>query len=81
MKYVLVTGAYGGMGKATVKALKEAGYFVFALDKTVPETTEENVLPIQASVTDINDLQNAFEKVKKVTIKIIDDKRQITFEE
>ena len=67
MKYVLVTGAYGGMGKATVKALKEAGYFVFALDKTVPETTEENVLPIQASVTDINDLQNAFEKVKKVT--------------
>ena len=23
MKYVLVTGAYGGMGKATIKLLKE----------------------------------------------------------
>ena len=44
---VLITGAYGGMGKATVKTLKEAGYFVFALDKTVPETTEENVSEVE----------------------------------
>ena len=46
MEYVLATGAYG-MGKAAVKALVRAGYFVFALDKNVEEATE-NVLPIQA---------------------------------
>ena len=33
MKYALVTGAAGGMGKATVKKLVENGYTVFALDK------------------------------------------------
>ena len=33
MKYVLVTGAYGGMRYATAKRLTESGYTVFALDK------------------------------------------------
>ena len=35
MKYVIVTGAYGGMGYAAVKALRDSGYFVFALE--IPE--------------------------------------------
>ena len=66
MKYVLVTGAYGGMGKAVVQTLKEAGYFVFALDKRVGEA-EENVFPIQADVTDENSIQTAFSLVKERT--------------
>jgi NAD(P)-dependent dehydrogenase (short-subunit alcohol dehydrogenase family) len=66
MQYVLVTGAYGGMGKAAVQALKRAGYFVFALDKNV-EAAEENVLPIQADVTDCDSLYNAFSQVKNTT--------------
>lgn len=66
MKYVLVTGAYGGMGKSTVKALKEAGYFVFALDKRTGEG-EENVLPVQADVTDEASVQNAFARVREMT--------------
>ncbi len=70
MKYVLVTGAYGGMGKATVKALKDAGYFVFALDKTVPETTEDNVLPLPADVTCVESLKNAFKKVLEITNRL-----------
>lgn len=32
MKYVLVTGANGGMGKAATEILKNNGFFVFALD-------------------------------------------------
>ena len=32
---VLITGAYGGMGKATAKALKDRGFRVFALNKLV----------------------------------------------
>ena len=34
MKYVLVTGACGGMGRSTVTALRKAGYGVYALDGT-----------------------------------------------
>ncbi len=66
MKYVLVTGAYGGMGKATVKELKNKGYFVFALDKFV-EDEEENVMPIKADLTDENSVKEAFIKVNSAT--------------
>ena len=66
MKYVWVTGAYGGMGKAVVQNLKEAGYFVFALDKRVEEA-EENVLPIQVDVTDEASIQTVFSLVKERT--------------
>ncbi len=66
MKYVLVTGAYGGMGKATVQTLKKAGYFVFALDKRTG-AGEENVLPVQADVTDEASVRAAFELVRERT--------------
>ncbi len=69
MKYVLITGAYGGMGYRAVQRLKAQGYTVFALDKKVREA-EENVLPIEADVTDIGSIQSAFEKVKGVTDKL-----------
>lgn len=36
MKYILVTGAFGGMGKATIEKLKNDGYTIFALDKFIP---------------------------------------------
>ena len=45
---VLVTGAYGGIGKATVDALKDFGFRVFALDRTVGEG-KEDVIPIKAA--------------------------------
>lgn len=35
MKNILVTGSYGGMGRATVQKLKAQGFRVFALDKHV----------------------------------------------
>lgn len=51
MKDVLVTGAYGGMGRAACQAFKARGYRVFALDRAVEEA-EESIVPIQADVTD-----------------------------
>lgn len=63
---ILVTGAYGGMGKATIKALEAKGFRVFALDKTVGEA-EENILPIQADITDEASVKFAFEKIKEIT--------------
>lgn len=64
--YILVTGAYGGMGKATVKALKDEGFRVFALDKAVGES-EENVLPVEADVTDEKSVENAFRQISGQT--------------
>ena len=69
MKYVLVTGAYGGMGRATVSALVAQGYGVFALDRQVGGPSE-NVYPIAADVTDSASLAAAADVVAKVTDKL-----------
>ena len=66
MKYILITGAYGGMGRKTIDALKKQGFCVIALDKRT-EAPEENVIPLQADITDAGSVKCAFEKVKTVT--------------
>lgn len=63
---VLVTGAYGGMGKATARALAKRGFRVFALDKTLGEE-EENIIPIESDITDEGSIKNAFDQVSKMT--------------
>ncbi len=66
MKSVLITGAYGGMGYATAKALASQGYTVFALDKKIGQA-EENIIPVQVDLTDIESVKTAFLEVKKHT--------------
>lgn len=66
MKDVLVTGAYGGMGRAAVDALCERGYRVFALDRTVQEP-RENVIPIEADVTSEDSVLCALGRVREHT--------------
>lgn len=66
MKYILITGAYGGMGQKTVQALANQGFFVFALDKNVAEPSD-NVLPIRADITDEDSIKQAYETVSKIT--------------
>ena len=69
MKHVIVTGAYGGMGYAAVKALKNSGYFVFALDRSVKDA-EEGVMPIEADLTNPDAISAAYEKIKAVTDEV-----------
>lgn len=66
MNYVLVTGAWGGMGRKTVEALRKQGFCVFALDKTTGPA-EENVIPVQADLTDPDSVQFAFHQVSQLT--------------
>lgn len=67
MNYVLITGAFGGMGKAAVKLFLNKGFTVFALDKNVEETNDENLIAIRADVCSEESLNLAYEKVKSVT--------------
>ena len=69
MKFVLVTGAFGGMGKSVISELANAGYTVLALDKTVGER-EQNVIPITADLTDKESIEKAFITVKSYTDKL-----------
>ena len=62
MKNILITGAYGGMGRETVKLFSENGCRVFALDLSVGEK-RENVIPVQADITDEESLKRALEIV------------------
>ena len=66
MKDILVTGAYGGMGRATVSALAEKGFRVFTLDRKVGDK-EQNIIPIEADITSEASVENAFDKVRSFT--------------
>ena len=63
MKSILITGAYGGMGRAATELFADLGYQVFALDKIVSSPTE-NVIPIEADVTSEDSVKSALETVK-----------------
>ncbi len=66
MKSVLITGAYGGMGLATVRALASLGYKVFALDRECREQID-GVVPIIADITNDEDISCAYERVAALT--------------
>ena len=65
MKYILVTGAYGGMGRSTVELLCKQGYRVFAMDIKTDETTD-GVIPIECDIRDPESIKAAFDKVKGI---------------
>ena len=62
MKSILVTGAYGGMGSAACKLLRDMGYTVFALDQRIMEA-EKAIIPIQADITSEDSIKEAFARV------------------
>lgn len=63
---VLITGAYGGMGRAAARLLAESGYRVFALDRAVGEACD-GVVPITADVTDEESIRCAYEHISHCT--------------
>ncbi len=66
MKDVLITGAYGGMGRAAVNLLAEKGFRVFALDKRIGDG-QENIIPIEADITSPESVKKAFEVIHSYT--------------
>ena len=70
MEYVIVTGAFGGMGKATAELLASSGYTVFALDKTEYLEKSERIIPINVDVTSIESVQSAYAEICKWTSSV-----------
>ena len=68
-KYLIITGAYGGMGWEACKLFSQQGYIVFALDKSVKDK-EENIIPIAVDLTDINSVQSAYKQIQSVTSSV-----------
>lgn len=71
-KYVLITGASSGLGKATALALAEEGYKVFAgvrkqQDKELLESLQKNITAIFLDVTSDESVNCAFETVFGIT--------------
>ena len=66
MKYILVTGACGGMGSKTVQVLKAQGFVVFAMDRVMCKE-EDGIIPLQADITDEQSVKDAFQKVREIT--------------
>lgn len=69
MKSILITGAYGGMGRAATERLLSLGYRVFALDKKVAPAGEK-VIPVEADLTSEDSIRSAFEAVKTQTDRL-----------
>lgn len=66
MKDILITGAYGGMGRAVMALLRAQGFRVFALDRKVGEP-QENIIPIEADITQEDAVNAAMETVRQYT--------------
>ena len=68
-KYVLITGAYGGMGRAAAELLKNSGCCVLAVDKKVG-APEKDIIPIEADITDEKSVAHALEAARGYTERL-----------
>ncbi len=66
MGAILITGAFGGIGRAVTELFCKKGYAVFALDRRCLRTPE-GVYPIEADVTSEESLAAAFRAVREKT--------------
>jgi NAD(P)-dependent dehydrogenase (short-subunit alcohol dehydrogenase family) len=67
-RVVLVTGAAGGIGRATVKLFSDCGWQVIGVDRAdFGDSFPQTGLFIQSDIAEPNDLENIFDRVKKFT--------------
>lgn len=66
-KYVLLTGANGGIGKQTLLHLLEAGYEVISLDISNSNISDIATTFIKCDITSIDNINKAHEAIKGIT--------------
>lgn len=67
MKYVLLSGASGGLGQACKKYLLNKGYFVIGVDIIKDEEVIDNFISIKCDLTNDNDIAALYEQIKTIT--------------
>ncbi|MBO7304635.1 MAG: SDR family NAD(P)-dependent oxidoreductase [Clostridia bacterium] len=70
MKYVIITGADGGMGRAAVKEFIKEGYGVIALDVREYSGEVPVLLSVRCDLTDTASVEEAYARVCELTDKI-----------
>ncbi len=71
MRTMLITGAAGGVGRATVKYFAEQGWQVIGIDiSDKPADYPEAVHYIQANIADPEDIAHAFDSLKAITTSL-----------
>lgn len=68
MKYILITGAAGGLGRSVTHSLNKDEYTIYALDLKVENLqSADNIIAIEADITSHSSLMIAKEKVLSLT--------------
>ena len=70
MKYVVLSGASGGMGLAIAKKLIANGYYVFGLDIKKPQEELENFEFFKVNLREQRDIDHAFKKISKTEVQL-----------
>ena len=66
MKDVIITGAFGGMGRKAAERLASLGYRVFAIDKKCGEPCD-GIVPIEADITSEEAVASIVDRVREYT--------------
>ena len=69
-KYVLLTGANGGIGKKTLEVLLQDGYRVIALDISDSNIKDLNIPFVKCDVSNREDIDHAFKAISEITKKL-----------
>jgi len=69
-KFVLLSGANGGIGQKVLSCLLDAGYKVISLDISESNIKDKSTTFIKCDVTSHHDLEKAFKIVSKITPKL-----------
>ena len=71
MKYALFTGAAGGLGGMSARAMADSGWTVFAADINEIALQEigkvENIIPIKVDITNLESIEQVYEQVSEIT--------------
>ena len=71
INFVLITGAYGGLGRVAMEECLKQNLAVFALDVEIDEDyIDDNVMPIQCDVSNERSIYQAYNTISEYTDKL-----------
>lgn len=71
VEFVLITGAYGGLGRVVMEECLNKGYAVFALDKNIDvHYIRDSVMPVQCDISNEKSLYEAYHLISDYTDKL-----------